>query len=100
MGRIDGSKVTKDSITQKIDQLATNAHVQGLAVAIFNNNQPVYQHIVGYKDFSNKLTLTDSTNIYGASLSKAIFSIIVMKLVEDHVIDLDSPLESYLPKSI
>ena len=98
--RVDGSTVSKDSITQKIDQLAHDAHVQGLAVAIFNNKQAVYQHIVGYKDFFKKQVLTDSTNIYGASLSKAIFSIIVMKLVEDHVIDLDTPLESYLPKKI
>lgn len=98
--RIDGSLILKDSITLKIDQFAKDANVQGMAVAIFNNKQPVYQKMFGYKDFSKKLVLTDSTNIYGASLSKAVFSIIVMKLVEDKVIDLDTPLESYLPKKI
>ena len=98
--RIDGSLISKDSITRKIDQLAKDANVQGMAVAIFSNKQPVYQKMFGYKDFSKKLMLTDSTNIYGASLSKAVFSIIVMKLVEDKVIDLDTPLESYLPRKI
>ncbi|MCG2459378.1 serine hydrolase [Flavobacteriaceae bacterium F89] len=98
--RLDGSKISKNSITQKIDQLANDANVQGMAVVIFNNKQPVYQHIVGYKDFPKKLPLTDTTNIYGASLSKAVFSVLVMKLVEDHIIDLDTPLESYLPKKI
>ena len=98
--RIDGSIVLKDSLTKKIRQLATVAEVQGMAVAIFNENQPVYQSITGYKDFSKKLVLTDSTNIYGASLSKAVFSVLVMKLVEDKIIDLDTPLESYLPKKI
>ncbi len=98
--RLNGGLISIDSITQKIDQLATDANVQGMAVAIFNKNQPVYQHIVGYKDFSKKLTLTDSTNIYGASLSKAVFSVLVMKLVEDNIIDLDTPLESYLPKKL
>ena len=98
--RLDGSYISKDSITDKIDQLTKDANVQGMAVAIFNNKQPVYQKMFGYKDFSKKLLLTDSTNIYGASLSKAVFSIIVMKLVEDKVIDLDMPLESYLPKKI
>ncbi|NJB72342.1 CubicO group peptidase (beta-lactamase class C family)/uncharacterized Tic20 family protein [Saonia flava] len=98
--RIDGSTVFIDSITQKINQLAKDAHVEGLMVAIFDNKQVEHQHIVGYKDFSKKLVLTDSTNIYGASLSKAVFSVIVMKLVEDDVIDLDTPLESYLPKKI
>lgn len=98
--RIDGSIVLKDSLTKKINQLAAAANVQGMAVAIFNDNQPVYQNINGYKDFTKKLILTDSTNIYGASLSKAVFSILVMKLVEDNIIDLDTPIESYLPKKI
>ncbi len=100
IGRLDGSKISKDSITQKINELVTDANVQGMAIAIFNDNRNVYQNVVGYKDFPKKLVLTDSTNIYGASLSKAVFSVIVMKLVEDQVIDLDTPLESYLPKKI
>ncbi|NAS13694.1 serine hydrolase [Poritiphilus flavus] len=98
--RLDGSLISKDSITLKIQQLASEANVHGMAVAIFDNKQAVYKNIVGYKDFPNKLVLTDSTNIYGASLSKAVFSVLVMKLVEDKVIDLDTPLESYLPKRI
>ena len=98
--RQDGVTIYKDSITKKIAQLAKDANVQGLAVAIFSDNKPVYQHILGYKDISKKLILTDSTNIYGASLSKAVFSTIVMKLVENQIIDLDTPLASYLPKKI
>ncbi len=98
--RIDGTKISKDSITQKINQLIDDANVHGMAIAIFNENQPVYQNVVGYKDFPKKLMLTDSTNIYGASLSKAVFSVLAMKLVEHKVIDLDTPLESYLPKKI
>ncbi|TMM57155.1 DUF4870 domain-containing protein [Maribacter algarum] len=98
--RLDGSMVSKDSLTEKIKQLTKAANVQGMAVAVFNSNQPVYQNISGYKDFTKKLVFTDSTNIYGASLSKAVFSILVMKLVEDNIIDLDTPLESYLPKKM
>ncbi len=100
ISRLDGTEISKDSLTKKINQLVTDAEVQGLAVAIFNNKQPVYQNTFGYKDFQKKLVLTDSTNIYGASLSKAVFSVLVMKLVEDNVINLDTPLESYLPKKI
>ncbi len=72
----------------------------GTAKAVFDDNKTVYQKTFGYKDFPNKLSLTDSTNIYGASLSKAVFSVLVMDLVEDGVINLDTPLESYLPKKI
>ncbi|GMN06130.1 hypothetical protein MTsPCn5_15190 [Croceitalea sp. MTPC5] len=100
ISRLDGTEISKDSLTKKINQLVTDAQVQGVAVAIFDNKQPVYQNTFGYKDFQKKLVLTDSTNIYGASLSKAVFSVLVMKLVEDNVVDLDTPLESYLPKKI
>lgn len=98
--RLDGTEITKDSLTHKIEQLTTVAKVQGLSVTVFNQDTAVYQNTFGHKNHQKKLMLTDSTNIYGASLSKAFFSILVMKLVEDGVIDLDTPLESYLPKKI
>ncbi len=98
--RLDGTTISKDSLTDKIDQLMVDADVHGMAVTVFNKNEPVYKNAFGYKDFPNTLPLTDSTNIYGASYSKAVFSVLVMNLVEEGVIDLDTPLESYLPKKI
>ena len=98
--RLDGTEISKDSLTDKINLLIKDAQVHGIAISIFNNNKPVYQNALGYKNVLKKLILTDSTNIYGASLSKAVFGVLVMKLVEDNVIDLDTPLESYLPKKI
>jgi len=98
--RLDGTKISKDSLTNKINQLINDANVHGIAVSVFNDNKPIYQKTFGYKNIPKQLILTDSTNIYGASLSKAVFGMLVMKLVEDNVIDLDTPLESYLPKKI
>ena len=98
--RLDGSTVHKDAITSKINHLMHGADGHGMAVALFDNNQPVYINVSGYKNFPEKLPLSETTNVYGASLSKAVFSILVMKLVENETIDLDTPLESYLPKKI
>ena len=98
--RLDGSLITSDSLTVKIAQLTNDAEVHGLAISIFNDGIPVYEKMFGYKDYPEKQSFSDTTNIYGASLSKAVFSILVMKLVEEGVIDLDTPLESYLPQKI
>ncbi|WP_435625686.1 serine hydrolase [Flagellimonas sp.] len=98
--RLDESKISADSLKQKIQKAMVDADIPGMAVTIFNDNSPVFEQVFGYRDNLNKLPLTDSTNIYGASLSKAVFSVLVMDLVEDGVIDLDTPLESYLPKKI
>lgn len=98
--RLDGSTITTDSLTNKINQLVNDANIQGIAITVFNDNQIVYEKHFGYKDFEKKLSFTKSTNIYGASFSKAVFGVLVMKLVEQGVIDLDTPLETYLPKKI
>ncbi len=98
--RLDGSLITKDSVTRKINQLMEDAQIHGVAISVFNENQPVYEKQFGYKDYPNKIPLTDTTNMYGASFSKAVFGVLVMKMVENGVIDLDTPLESYLPQKI
>lgn len=98
--RLDKSSITEATLTATINQLMKEANVPGLAISVFNNNKAVYQKTFGYKDYEKKLPLEPNTNIYGASFSKAVFSVLVMKLVENNVIDLDTPLESYLPKKI
>lgn len=98
--RLDGSVINSDSLTVKIEQLVRDAHVHGMAVTVFNESQAIYQHTFGYKNFEALTPLSGSTNMYGASLSKAVFSILVMRLVEEGIIDLDTPLETYLPKKI
>ncbi|HZH95586.1 MAG TPA: serine hydrolase domain-containing protein, partial [Flavisolibacter sp.] len=72
----------------------------GLAITIFNNNEPVYKKTFGYKNVDTKERIKTSTNFYGASLSKAVFAALVMKLAEEGTIDLDKPLQSYLPKPV
>ncbi|SMG18158.1 CubicO group peptidase, beta-lactamase class C family [Marivirga sericea] len=98
--RLDGSKLTFDSLEQKVKLLMNQAEVHGLNMTILENNEVFYQNSFGYKNFQEKTALNDTTSIYGASLSKAVFGVLVMKLVEEGVLDLDTPLESYLPKKI
>jgi len=98
--KLDKSKISFVSLDDKIQSLMKAAHVQGLAIAIFNNNEPVYKRTFGYRRIDTKEPLNPNTNIYGASLSKAVFAVLVMKLVEKGIIDLDKPLQEYLPKPI
>lgn len=98
--RLDGSHIAPAELTRQIEELAKAGGVTGLAVSIFNEGNPVYQETFGYRDAPRGLELEAGSNMYGASLSKAVFAVLVMKLVEEGVIDLDTPLESYLPKKI
>lgn len=74
--------------------------VTGLGITVFNKNKAVYQKTFGYKNAIARQPLGTTTNIYGASLSKAVFAVLVMKLVEEGILNLDKPLQDYLPKPI
>ena len=98
--KLDKSKISFAELDTKIESLMKAANVQGLLISIFNNNEAVYKKTFGYKRIDTKEPIKTTTNIYGASLSKTVFAVMVMKLVEEGVLDLDKPLQSYLPKPI
>lgn len=100
INKLDKSKISFITLDKTIQVLMNNANVQGLAIAIFNNNEPVYKKTFGYKRIDTKEPVKTNTNIYGASLSKPVFSVLVLKLVEEGVLNLDKPLQDYLPKPI
>lgn len=100
VARLDGSTIPKDSITHKLETWMQAEKVIGAEVALFNANSAVYEKPLGLADVEQKKPFNTNTNIYGASLSKAVFGVLTLKLVEQGVIDLDTPLESYLPKKI
>jgi D-alanyl-D-alanine-carboxypeptidase/D-alanyl-D-alanine-endopeptidase len=98
--RIDGSYVSSREIDKVAKYLMDTAKVTGLALAVFNNNKIVYQKSFDISNAITKDTLTVNTIFYGASLSKAVFSVLVMQLVEEGRINLDTPLQNYLKKSL
>ncbi len=98
--KLDQTTIATADLEVKIASLMKAANVHGLAVTVFNHDEPVFKKTFGYKNASTKAPLNGDTNFYGASLSKAVFAVMVMKLVEQGVIDLDKPLQSYLPKPI
>ena len=97
--KIDGSSISTDSLRNKILFLMDKAKVKGLELAIFNKNKVVYKEGFGIGNDAG-MKLHPSMSIYGASLSKTVFTVLVLKLVEEGVIDLDKPLQDYLPKPI
>ncbi|MEP7373239.1 MAG: serine hydrolase domain-containing protein [Chitinophagaceae bacterium] len=98
--KLDKSKISFTTLDNRIQSLMKAANVQGLAITVFNNNEPVYKKTLGYKNAETKEPIKTSTNIYGASLSKPVFAVLVMKLVEEGILNLDKPLQDYLNKPI
>ena len=98
--RLDSIALQPDSISQFITSLMEKGGVTGIGISIINRNAVVYQQYFGMADSRKKEPLKPGMIWYGASLSKPIFADIVLQLVEEHVLDLDTPLYRYLPKPL
>lgn len=98
--RLDGSEIGAEELTARIERIVEQARVHGLAISIFNHGEVVYLKTFGVKRTDTKEPLRTDTVFYGASLSKAVFSVLVMQLVEEGVLDLDTPLVKYLDKPV
>jgi len=79
--KIDGTSISVDSLRNKILFLMDKAKVKGLELAIFNKNKVVYKEGFGIGNDA-AVKLHPSMSIYGASLSKTVFTVLVLKLVE------------------
>ncbi|RDC57218.1 class A beta-lactamase-related serine hydrolase [Pedobacter chinensis] len=98
--RLDDTQIATDGIDTIVSRLMRAAKVDGLQLAIINNNNLVYQKAYGFKDKAQGTMLDTNTIMYAASFSKAVFAYINMRLVQKGLIDLDKPLVEYLKKPL
>lgn len=84
-------------LERTIPQLMKDGDVPGLSIALVRNGEVVWHHGFGVKNAKTNEPVTDDTVFEAASLSKPVFAYAVMKLVENGKLDLDKPLNQYLP---
>ncbi len=76
------------------------ASVTGLGIAILNNRKVAYLKTYGERDTDKHLPLTPDSVMTAASYSKSAFAYMVMQLAEEGTLDLDRPIQDYLPKPL
>lgn len=75
-------------------------NIVGLSMATIRHGQIDFVENCGLAEKEAHIPVTDNTLFSAASLSKPVFSYIVMQLVDEHKIDLDTPLYKYYPEEI
>ncbi|MFT3980039.1 MAG: serine hydrolase domain-containing protein [Ferruginibacter sp.] len=98
--RLDGSTVSETRIDSTVNHLMAVANIQGVNLAVLNNNKAVLVKSYGYRNKPKNAWMDTATIVYGASFSKAVFGYLICRLVEEKIIDLDKPLYLYLKKPI
>ena len=81
-------------------RLMRRERVQGLALAVIRNGQPVHVAAHGMRNAERKLPLTTDTVMYGASLTKTAVAVLVLQLVEEGRLRLDASVAELLPRPL
>ncbi|TMM51525.1 beta-lactamase family protein [Maribacter algarum] len=82
----------------KIPILLKENTVPGMAVAIIKNGKVIYVKGHGYSDVANNIEISSTTGFNIGSISKLFTAWGIMNLVEDEILDLDTPIENYLTR--
>jgi CubicO group peptidase (beta-lactamase class C family) len=98
--RLDGTTISHAEIDATVARLMTAARVPGLALAIINDGQVAFIKAYGWRNVEHREALTIDTSMPGASFTKAAYALMVMQLVAEGRLDLDRPVEQYLPKPL
>ncbi len=98
--RIDGSTLNAAHARAIADDELTRDNVTGAQIALLHNGRTVWTYAYGLRDIEHHLPMTPDTYIWAASLTKSVFATWVMTLVEQHRLDLDKPIATYMPTGL
>ena len=82
-----------------VEQTLHKFQVPGTAVAIHIDGQPFLETGVGYQDIECNIPLPTNAKFYIYSITKSLLAIALLKLVEEGQLNLNTPVQSYLPNS-
>ena len=86
-----------DRVAVALPELMKRGDVPGLSIAIIRDAKLAWNRGFGVKNSSTKEVVTEETVFEAASLTKPVFAFAVLKLVDQGKLDLDTPLNKYLP---
>ncbi|MBO3696879.1 serine hydrolase [Roseivirga sp. E12] len=80
-----------------LESLITKDKIVGAAGGFTIDGETVWQMGAGYADRKSEVKFTPTTITRLASIAKSMTAIAVMQLVEQDLIDLDTPIQTYIP---
>jgi len=102
-GNIDGTEpvsekqMASDALTAELDSIQKSGQINGFAVAMVNQHGLLYEKGFGLSNIATKEKYTENTVQHIASVSKTLIGIALMKAAEMGKLNLDDPIQDYLP---
>ncbi len=76
----------------RLDELRVRLKMPGLAVGVVRDGELWWSRGLGFADVENEIPVTAETPFHLASLTKTFASTVLMRLVQEGALDLDTPL--------
>lgn len=86
-----------DALTRDLNKIYKQGHIKGFSVAIVNQDSTLYEEGFGYADLKTQKIYSEHTIQNIASISKTFLGIALLKAQEMGKLNLDDPVNSYLP---
>ena len=84
------------SIRAELIGLVQSGKVPSVSVAVMDSGKTIWEESIGWRDREGKSAATPETPYLLASMGKSITATAVMRLVDQHLIELDAPVSRYL----
>ncbi|WP_081298420.1 serine hydrolase domain-containing protein [Gilliamella sp. wkB108] len=91
------SSAISDSINQVNQEAIRNKQIVGSVVMVAKNREIVYQQASGYANREQKIPMQTDSVFLLSSVTKPIVTAAVLCLVEQGILNLQSPVTDYLP---
>jgi len=88
------------AIDAEAQRLMAAENVKGMALAVIDDGRVTHVAAYGQRNVARNLPLQTDTVMYGASLTKAAVAYMVLQLVDEGRIGLDTSIAAYLPKPL
>jgi len=89
---------TKEHVSRLIREEMEKQQVTGLSIALVDDQKVVWAEGFGYADKARGVAATPATIYRAGSIAKLFTATAAMQLVDDGLLDIDQPLQRYLPE--
>lgn len=93
----NGAPVSFSKLDTFLKSQMDSIGIPGLSFALINDGQIVFRRTLGVTNVETKQRVSYGTIFDAASMTKTPFALLVMRLAEKGVLNLDKPLFTYLP---
>lgn len=87
--------IPPDNLVRALPRLMRIAGVPGAAIAVVDRGKLAWSESFGVKNVLTRDPVREDTLFEAASMTKPVFAYVVMRLVDEHRLDLDKPLVAY-----